>query len=148
MSDEDQTTEKAGQPDHPTPLRGPNEGVPARPEGKRPSVAADITALTTGLKTTLGEFFSPAVTLEYPEDKSPRSERYRGRHYLRRYENGLERCIGCELCADACPVQAIVLGPEYELSDTSREKFIYTKEKLLEPLPPDVQARLDSKGPK
>jgi len=42
-------------------------------------------------------------------------------------------------------VQAIVLGPEYELSDTSREKFIYTKEKLLEPLPPDVQARLDSR---
>jgi hypothetical protein len=38
-----------------------------------------------------------------------------------------------------------VLGPEYELSDTSREKFIYTKEKLLEPLPPDVQARLDAK---
>jgi formate hydrogenlyase subunit 6/NADH:ubiquinone oxidoreductase subunit I len=39
-------------------------------------------------------------------------------------------------------VQAIVLGPEYELSDTSREKFIFTKEKLLEPLPPDVEARL------
>ena len=191
MSDQEQTNEKVGQPDHPTPLRGPNEGVPARPEGKRPSVAADITALATGLKTTLGEFFSPAVTLEYPEDKSPRSERYRGRHYLRRYDNGLERCIGCELCAaacpvgcilviaaentdenrvspgeryaktyeinmlrcifcgyceDACPVQAIVLGPEYELSDTSREKFIYTKEKLLEPLPPDVQARLQAKS--
>jgi formate hydrogenlyase subunit 6/NADH:ubiquinone oxidoreductase subunit I len=43
-------------------------------------------------------------------------------------------------------VQAIVLGPEYELSDTSREKFIYTKEKLLEPLPPDVQARLQTKA--
>jgi hypothetical protein len=42
-------------------------------------------------------------------------------------------------------VQAIVLGPEYELSDTSREKFIYTKEKLLEPLPPDVQARLQAR---
>jgi NADH-quinone oxidoreductase subunit I len=54
------------------------------------------------------------------------------------------RCIFCGYCEDACPVQAIVLGPEYELSDTSREKFIYTKEKLLEPLPPDVQARLDS----
>src|SRR5438034_10876525 len=55
------------------------------------------------------------------------------------------RCIFCGYCEEACPVQAIVLGPEYELSDTSREKFIYTKEKLLEPLPPDVQARLDSK---
>src|SRR6267143_2929151 len=191
MADEEQTDETAGRPDHPTPLGGPDEGVPANPEGKRSSVAADIGALATGLKTTLGEFFSPVVTTMYPEEKTARSERYRGRHYLRRYENGLERCIGCELCAaacpvgcilviaaentdenrvspgeryaktyeinmlrcifcgyceEACPVQAIVLGPEYELSDTSREKFIYTKEKLLEPLPPDVEARLKAKG--
>ena len=57
------------------------------------------------------------------------------------------RCIFCGYCEDACPVQAIVLGPEYELSDTSREKFIYTKEKLLEPLPPDVEARLKGAPP-
>ncbi len=179
-------------PEHPTGLRGPREGVPANPKGKTPSVAADIAALAAGLKTTLGETFSPVLTTMYPEDKTPRSERYRGRHYLRRYDNGLERCIGCELCAaacpvgcilviaaentdskrvspgeryaktyeinmlrcifcgyceDACPVQAIVLGPEYELSDTSREKFIYTKERLLEPLPPDVAARLAGSPP-
>jgi NADH-quinone oxidoreductase subunit I len=185
--------EKISQPEHPEPLRRPGEALPSKPEGERPSVAGDVAALVGGLKTTLTEFFRPQVTLAYPEDKSPRSERYRGRHYLRRYDNGLERCIGCELCAaacpvgcilviaaentdenrvspgeryaktyeinmlrcifcgyceEACPVQAIVLGPEYELSDTSREKFIYTKEKLLEPLPPDVQARLDSKGSK
>jgi NADH-quinone oxidoreductase subunit I len=177
----------------PSPLRGPGEGVPPKPKGDKPSVAGDVAALAGGLKTTLQEFFRPVVTTMYPEEKTPRSERYRGRHYLRRYDNGLERCIGCELCAaacpvgcilviaaenteekrvspgeryaktyeinmlrcifcgyceEACPVQAIVLGPEYELSDTSREKFIYTKEKLLEPLPPDVQARLDSKGSK
>src|SRR6266852_1357077 len=190
MSDDDREVD--GKPDHPTPLRGSGEGVPPNPEGKRTNVAADIGALATGLKTTLGEFFSPMVTTEYPEDKSPRSERYRGRHYLRRYENGLERCIGCELCAaacpvgcilviaaentdenrvspgeryaktyeinmlrcifcgyceDACPVQAIVLGTEYALSHTSREKFIYPKEKLLEPLPPDVEARLHAASP-
>jgi NADH-quinone oxidoreductase subunit I len=185
----DEETEK---PEHPEALRKPGEALPAKPLGKIPSVAADVGALAGGLKTTLQEFFRPPVTLEYPEEKSPRSERYRGRHYLRRYENGLERCIGCELCAaacpvgcilviaaentdekrvspgeryaktyeinmlrcifcgyceDACPVQAIVLGPEYELSDTSREKFIYTKEKLLEPLPPDVEARLKPTSP-
>jgi NADH-quinone oxidoreductase subunit I len=70
-----------------------------------------------------------------------------GPRYAKVYQIHKTRCIFCGYCEDACPVQAIVLGPEYELSDTSREKFIYTKEKLLEPLPPDVQARLDSKGP-
>src|SRR5260370_41244333 len=102
MSDEEQQVD--GRPEHPTPLRGPDVGVPPHPEGKRPSVAADITALATGLKTTLGEFFSPAGTLEYPEDKNPRSQRYRGRHYLRRCENGLDRCSGCRLGAAAGPV--------------------------------------------
>src|SRR6266496_6609949 len=143
-----------------------------------------------GFTTTFKHLLEEPVTIQDPERVQEFSERYKGRHELKRYDNGLEKCIGCSLCAascpadaiwveaaentdeeryspgeryaktyeinmlrcifcgyceDACPVQAIVLGPEYELSDTSREKFVYTKEKLLEPLPPDVQARLDSR---
>src|SRR5260370_36479684 len=97
--DEQQTDETVGRPDHPTPLRGKDEGVPAHPQGKRSGVAADIGALATGLKTTLGKFFSPAGTTMYPDDNTPRPERYPGRPYLPRYANGPQRCIGSERAA-------------------------------------------------
>src|SRR3989442_1733123 len=53
----------------------------------RQNVFQDVAALAVGLGTTLAEGFRPITTVNYPEEKSPRSQRYRGRHYLRRYEN-------------------------------------------------------------
>jgi NADH-quinone oxidoreductase subunit I len=60
-----------------------------------------------GLVTTFKSLFEKPVTYQYPEEKRPVRRRFRGRHVLKRYENGLEKCIGCALCSAACPADAI-----------------------------------------
>ncbi len=66
-----------------------------------------LTELVKGFGTTLRQLVRKPVTFQYPEVKKPVKQRFRGRHELRRYEDGLERCIGCALCAAACPADAI-----------------------------------------
>jgi NADH-quinone oxidoreductase subunit I len=141
--------------------------------------------IARGMWTTFKSMFEKPVTYEYPEVKRPVRPRFRGRHVLQRYENGLERCIGCALCAaacpagaifveaaensdeqryspgerfastyeinllrcifcgfceDSCPTEAIVLEHNYELSYLNRREAIYTKDRLLVPVPPEGRA--------
>ena len=65
--------------------------------------------LIQGAGVTLKYFFQPKFTINYPEEKTPKSPRFRGLHALRRYPNGEERCIACKLCEAVCPALAITI---------------------------------------
>lgn len=65
-----------------------------------------------GLLTTLKQARREPTTVSYPEEKRTQPPRFRGRHVLHRYENGMERCVGCFLCAGACPSDAIYIEAE------------------------------------
>ncbi|HEY1976814.1 MAG TPA: NADH-quinone oxidoreductase subunit NuoI [Candidatus Baltobacteraceae bacterium] len=78
----------------------------------------NVGAILKGLSITFGFMFRKRPTIEYPSVKKQHAPRFHGLHELRRYEDGKERCIGCELCSSACPANAItVIGAENEPDD-------------------------------
>ena len=80
--------------------------------------------LIKGLSVTARTFFARKYTLNYPEEKTPQSPRFRGLHALRRYPNGEERCIACKLCEAVCPALAITIESDVR-ADGSRRTTRY-----------------------
>jgi NADH-quinone oxidoreductase subunit I len=78
--------------------------------------------LFKGLALTGKHMFRKKVTVQYPEEKTPMSPRFRGLHALRRYPNGEERCIACKLCEAVCPALAITIESEKRADGTRRTK--------------------------
>lgn len=74
-------------------------------------IKTTVLALPVGLYTTLKHLFKKPVTKQYPRVKTEMSPRYKGLHYLERYDDGSERCVCCGLCAAACPADAIYMEP-------------------------------------
>jgi NADH-quinone oxidoreductase subunit I len=76
--------------------------------------------LFKGLRITGKYFFARKITVQFPEEKTPLSPRFRGLHALRRYESGEERCIACKLCEAVCPAMAITIESEQRDDGTRR----------------------------
>jgi len=79
-----------------------------------------LVELLKGMALTGRYLFARKITVQYPEERTPMSPRFRGLHALRRYPNGEERCIACKLCEAVCPALAITIESEQRVDNTRR----------------------------
>jgi NADH-quinone oxidoreductase subunit I len=150
-----------------------------------PGGIGPVKGFTAGFGVTFTTMFKKVYTQQYPFEVFPTAPRYHGRHVLNRHPDGLEKCVGCELCAwacpadaiyveggdnteseryspgerygkvyqinylrcifcglciEACPTRSLTMSNEYELALDNRQDLIYTKEQLMAPLMPGMEA--------
>jgi len=91
---------------------------------------ADMLGPFRGFAVTLRQMPRPRVTISYPKEKREKPQRFHGRHILNRYPDGMEKCIGCELCAGVCPARCIYVRgaanpPDAPVSPGERFGFVY-----------------------
>jgi NADH-quinone oxidoreductase subunit I len=93
-------------------------------------VISDLLGPMKGFAVTFRQMFKPRVTVQYPKEQRVKPQRFHGRHVLNRYPDGMEKCIGCELCAGVCPARCIYVrgadNPEdAPVSPGERFGFVY-----------------------
>jgi NADH-quinone oxidoreductase subunit I len=93
----------------PVPAGPPDPATAAVPGTPLPAPPNSPLDPAKGFGVTFRTMFKPVVTEDYPRNPRPPASRYHGRHQLNRHPDGLEKCVGCELCAWACPADAILV---------------------------------------